>query len=58
VLSGNICYFNTVSNAEDKKTYMYSEVGMKEPLRGTTRESQGVRFSKEPSINFSETDMK
>lgn len=69
MLSGNICYFNTLSNTfvdndksndktTDKKTIVLSEVGIKEPIRGTTRDSHRVRYSKEPSINFSETDMR
>ena len=77
MLSGNICYFNTLSNtfvekvendkandkAADKKAFVFSEVGLKEPARGATRDSNRVHYNANytkdtHSINFSETDMR
>ena len=56
MLSGNICYFNTLSNtfveadkandkATDKKAFVFSEVGLKEPARGATRDSHRVHYN-------------
>lgn len=57
MLSGNICYFNTLSNTfvdaekvndkppADKKAFVLSEVGLKEAARGATRDSHRVHYN-------------